>query len=92
MSLMDFSQNEKIDELERKIKHIERCNNRGNVMSKVINDLVGMDCIIDSDDLYDEKCRIEDFDGEWIRLLVYGKKENKIIVVPIDTIEKFEIV
>lgn len=92
MSLMDFSQNEKIDKLERKIKHIERCNNRGNVMSKVINDLVGMDCIIDSDDLYDEKCRIEDFDGEWIRLLVYGKKENKIIVVPIDTIEKFEIV
>lgn len=92
MSLMDFSQNEKIDKLERKIKHVERCNNRGNVMSKVINDLVGMDCIIDSDDLYDEKCRIEDFDGEWIRLLVYGKKENKIIVVPIDTIEKFEIV
>ncbi len=92
MSLMDFSQNEKIDKLERKIKHIERYNNRGNVMSKVINDLVGMDCIIDSDDLYDEKCRIEDFDGEWIRLLVYGKKENKIIVVPIDTIEKFEIV
>lgn len=92
MSLMDFSQNEKIDKLERKIKHIERCNNRGNVMSKVINDLVGMDCIIDSDDLYDEKCRIEDFDGEWIRLLVYGKKENKIIIVPIDTIEKFEIV
>lgn len=92
MSLMDFSQNEKIDKLERKIKHIERYNNRGNVMSKVINDLVGTDCIIDSDDLYNEKCRVEDFDGEWIRLLVYGKKENKIIVIPIDTIEKFEIV
>lgn len=61
MSLMDFSQNEKIDKLERKIKHIERYNNRGNVMSKVINDLVGMDCIIDSDDLYDRKMQNRGF-------------------------------
>lgn len=92
MSFMDLSQNEKIDELERKVKRLERCMNGGNEMSKLISELVGSDCLIDSDDLLSEKCRVEGFDGEWVKLLVYGKKQNKTIIVPVDTIEKFEIV
>ena len=92
MSLMDLTQNEKIENLEKKVKRLERQINGGNLMSKIISDLVGRDCIIDGDEIYDEKCRVEGFDGEWLKLLVYGKRENKILVVPIDSIEKFEIV
>ena len=91
MSFMDFFQNDKIDHLERKVKRLEKNVNGASAMSNIINDLVGMDCIIDSDDLFDEKCRVEAFDGEWIKLVVYGKKQNKTLVVPVDTIEKFEI-
>lgn len=92
MSIMDFEQDEKIEKLEKKIKRLDKKQNGGEPVSKIISELVGKDCVIDGSDVYDEKCKVEDFDGVWIKLLVYGKKENKTLVVPIDSIEKFEIV
>lgn len=86
----DMEQDDKIKALERKIKQLERKQNGGNIMSKMISSLVGYDCTvtIDFDDL---KCRVLEADEEWIKLLVYGKKGDKTVIHRIENIEKIEL-
>lgn len=61
-------------------------------MSKIIKDLIGFDCIITSDELiFENKCRIVDADEDWVRVLVYNKKGDKTIIVPIYSIRKIEL-
>lgn len=86
----DMEQDDKIKALERKIKQLERKQNGGNYMSKMISSLVGYDCIATID--YEEvKCRILETDEEWIKLLIYGKKGDKTVIHRIENIEKIEL-
>lgn len=89
--LTDMDQNDRLDILERKIKRLEKRMNGGSKMSSIIKNLVGMDCIIEAEDIYDEKCRVLECDDEWIKVLVFGKKSDKTIIIPIDTIEKITL-
>ena len=84
----DMGQDERLDNLERKIRRLEKRLNGGNEMSKIIKDLAGMDCILNADGFYEEKCRVLECDDEWIKLLIYNKKADKTVIIPIDSIEK----
>ncbi|MBO5448211.1 MAG: hypothetical protein J5994_02675 [Ruminococcus sp.] len=86
----DMDQDDKIKALERRLKRLERKQNGGNNMSKMISSLVGYDCTVEID--YDEiKCRILEADEEWIKLLVYGKKGDRTVIHRIENIDSIEL-
>lgn len=86
----DMDQDAKIKALERRLKRLERKQNGGNNMSKMISSLVGYDCTVEID--YDEiKCRILEADEEWIKLLVYGKKGDRTVIHRIENIDSIEL-
>ncbi len=59
-------------------------------MSKLIMDLIGMDCTIELD--YGEKrCRVMDADEEWVKLLIYGKKADEAVLRRIDDIQQIKL-
>ena len=94
--MKDIDQDDEIELLKRQIKKLENKVNGGNVMSKLINDLVGQDCTVycSDYDLDKRKCRIMDADEDWVRLLVYAqskKEQDKIVMARIDNIERFEL-
>jgi hypothetical protein len=86
----DIDQDEKIDILARKVKILESKIKGGSGMSKLITSLVGLDCKIKMD--YENvSCRVLDVDDEWVKLLIYGKKEDKTVIIRTDAIEKIEL-
>lgn len=86
----DMEQDDKIKALARKIRQLERKQNGGNNMSKMISSLVGYDCTL-TIGFSELKCRILEADEEWIKLLVYGKKGDKTVIHRIEDIEKIEL-
>ena len=87
MNFADLGQDEKIQRLEGKVRRLERKLNGGNEMSKIIKDLVGMDCVIDGESIYGERCTVLEADDEWIKVIEHRKKEDVTRIVRIDSIE-----
>lgn len=87
MNFADLDQDEKIRHLEGKVRRLERKLNGGNEMSKIIKDLVGMDCVIDGESIYGERCTVLEADDEWIKVIEHRKKEDVTRIVRIDSIE-----
>lgn len=87
MNFFDLDQDEKIQRLEGKVRRLERKLNGGNEMSKIIKDLVGMDCVIDGESIYGERCTVLEADDEWIKVIEHRKKEDVTRIVRIDSIE-----
>lgn len=87
MNFADLDQDEKIQRLEGKVRRLERKLNGGNEMSKIIKDLVGMDCVIDGESIYGERCTVLEADDEWIKVIEHRKKEDVTRIVRIDSIE-----
>ena len=87
MNFADLGQDEKIQRLEGKVRRLERKLNGGNEMSKIIKDLVGMDCVIDGESIYGERCTVLEADDEWIKVIAHRKKEDVTRIVRIDSIE-----
>lgn len=87
MNFADLDQDEKIRRLEGKVRRLEIKLNGGNEMSKIIKDLVGMDCVIDGESIYGERCTVLEADDEWIKVIEHRKKEDVTRIVRIDSIE-----
>lgn len=87
MNFADLDQDEKIRRLEGKVRRLEIKLNGGNEMSKIIKDLVGMECVIDGDSFYGERCTVLEADDEWIKVIEHRKKEDVTRIVRIDSIE-----
>ena len=87
MNFADLDQDEKIRHLEGKVRRLERKLNGGNEMSKIIKDLVGMECVIDGESIYGERCTVLEADDEWIKVIEHRKKEDVTRIVRIDSIE-----
>lgn len=90
---------EKIKKHERKIKTLERSMKGENKMSKLINDLIGEECIIKSEEALfamsdmTMKCEIIDVDDEWVKISFVDKKGNSITkIIRIDSIENIELI
>lgn len=87
----DMSQDERLDSLESKVRRLERKLNGGNAVSKLINNLVGKDCVIDGNGFYGSKCTVADADDEWVKLIFHEKKNDVTRIVRIDSIEKITL-
>ena len=77
----------KVKRLETKVKRLEKKQRGVAYMSKLINDLVGKQCIIRSEFIFSfaEKtelsCKIIDADDEWIKIC-YTEKKDKFAFLP----------
>jgi len=88
----------KVKKLEAKIKKLERKLKGESTMSKLINDLVGKECKIKSDEAWAMvgadavKCLVMDCDDEWIKVQ-YTDKKGKVIVklLRIETVDEVEL-
>ena len=73
----------KVKRLETKVKRLEKKQRGVAYMSKLINDLVGKQCIIRSDFIFsfvgktELSCKIIDADDEWIKICYTEKKINR---------------
>mgnify|MGYP000753822662 CR=1 FL=1 len=75
-----FGVSGKSKRLETKVKRLEKRQRGVAYMSKLINDLVGKQCIIRSEFIFsfagktELSCKIIDADDEWIKNLLYREK------------------
>ena len=73
----------KVKRLETKVKRLEKKQRGVAYMSKLINDLVGKQCIIRSEFIFsfagktELSCKIIDADDEWIKIC-YGRRNTKM--------------
>lgn len=88
----------KVKRMEAKVKQIERKVKGETTMSKLINELVGKECKIKSDDALtligntEMLCHVLDTDDEWIKVQLTDKKGNKIIkLLRIENVDAIEI-
>ena len=89
----------KVKHLEAKVKKLSKNQKGESYMSKLINELVGKDCIIKSDlglelvGRTDIKCKVIDVDDEWIKL-TFTDKKNKVVtkILRIENIDEVEII
>ena len=87
----------KVNKLECKVKKLERKQGGKSKMSKIINDLVGKNCKIESDNLsYDienDTCMILEADDEWIKISYIDSKKVTITkILRIESIETVELI
>lgn len=88
----------KVKHLEATVKRLERKQKGENVMSKLINELVGKECKIKSDDMFalvgsnEMKCLVMDCDDEWIKVQYTDKKNNVITkLLRIENVDEVEL-
>ena len=87
----------KVKRLETKVKRLEKKQRGMAYMSKLINDLVGKQCIIRSEFIFsfagktELSCKIIDADDEWIKICYTEKKDRQIVkLMRIENIESIE--
>ena len=87
----------KIKHLEMKVKQLEKKQRGETYMSKLINSLVGKQCIIRSDSIIsfvgktELSCRIIDADDEWIKICHTEKKGKQVVkLMRIENIDAIE--
>ena len=87
----------KVKRLEAKLKKMEKKQKGENVMSKMINELVGKQCRIKPDEeieLMDSwiECHVLDVDDEWIKIRYADKKKGTVTrLFRIENIDEVEI-
>lgn len=75
----------KVKRLETKVKRLEKKQRGVAYMSKLINDLVGKQCIIRSEFIFsfagktELSCKIIDADDEWIKICYTEKKDKRVV-------------
>ena len=87
----------KVKRLEMRVKRLEKKQRGANYMSKLINSLVGKQCIIRSDSFLgfagktEVSCKIVDADDEWIKICYTEKKGKKVVkLMRIENIDAIE--
>ncbi|MBR1764326.1 MAG: hypothetical protein IJ746_02925 [Ruminococcus sp.] len=87
----DMTQDQKIAVLERKVKLLERKTYGGNAEMKLLKELVGTECVINGNGLYETKCRIDDVDEEWVKITEHSKKAETVKFIRIDDIQNITV-
>ena len=88
----------RVKRLETKIKNLSKKQKGENYMSKIIHELVGKECFINTDKAYELsggkyiKCKVLDADDEWIKINYTDKKKNDVTrILRIEDINDVEI-
>lgn len=87
----------KVKRLEAKVKQLEKKQRGVTYMSKLINDLVGKQCIISSESIFslagktELSCKIIDADDEWIKICYTEKKDKQVVkLMRIENVDSIE--
>ena len=87
----------KVRHLEAKVKQLEKKQRGVAYMSKLINDLVGKQCIISSESIFslagktELSCKITDADDEWIKICYTDKKDKQVVkLMRIENVDSIE--
>ena len=88
----------KVKHLEKMVKKLEKKSKGETMMSKLINELVGKECKIKTDEALlwvgsDElKCKVLDCDDEWMKVQYTDKKGNTIMkLIRIECVNEVEL-
>ena len=88
----------KVRRLESKVKKLQKSQNGGAKMSKILSELVGMECKIKTEEALafvgssELACRVLEADDEWIKLSYTDRKNvEKTRILRIDSIESVEL-
>lgn len=85
----------KVRKLESKVKKLQIKQKGDKKMSKIINDLIGKQCKIETEDLIindNFDCTVLDCDDEWIKITYTDKKNNVMTkILKIDAIDSIEL-
>ena len=89
---------DKVKRLEAKMKRFERKQKGENTMSKLMNELVGKECKVKSDDALalvgsqEIQCVVLDTDDEWMKIQYIDKKKNQVTkLIRIENVDEVEI-
>lgn len=83
----------RVRKLERRIRIVCNKNGENNNMLKLINELIGKKCRMDTEDsLGSFDCDIIDVDDEWVKVKAYDKKNYKIKLIRILSINNIELI
>lgn len=88
----------KVRRLESIVKRLEKKQRGENSMSKLIQELVGKECKIKSEEALqlvgnnELKCSVLDADDEWIKIQYINKKNHEIVkLLRIENIDEIEV-
>lgn len=98
LALCYISYPDKVKKLERKVKKLEKERNRENIMSKLIEELVGRDCKISSEKginfagKTEFECHVMDCDEEWLKVSLKDKKNHEIVkMIRAEDVDEIEV-
>lgn len=60
-------------------------------VSPILKSLIGKECVVDSDELDNERCTVLDVDAVWIMLRIHGKKGDVTFVEKVDSINEIQV-
>ena len=81
----------KVKKLEGELKKLKRNQMGETKMSKILTELIGKDCIIETDCTVDFQCTVMDVDEGWIKIMYMDKDVQKIKVLRIESIQNVEL-
>ncbi len=88
----------KIKKLEAKVKRLEKQRNGAGAMSKLMEQLIGKECILISENglaiagKAEFPCEILDCDDEWVKIRLVNKKGQKTVkMMRLDDIESVQL-
>lgn len=85
---------DEIASLQRKIKKLEKNvfgNKEAKNMSRLIEELQGKWCKMDSDELMEEKVQVLDVDEDWVKVMYKEREKEKIKIIRVDDIDSIEV-
>jgi len=93
-----FAELEELKRTVSKINHREKMGKgESEKMSRLFKELQGKWCVVESDDLDEEKVQICDVDEEWVKVMYMektaknGPERERYVLIRIDSVESVEI-
>ena len=81
----------KAKKLVSELKKLIRNHKEETEISKILTELIGKDCMIETDCTVDFQCTVMDIDDEWIKIMYMDKDVQKIMVLRIESIGNIKL-
>ncbi|MDE7390016.1 MAG: hypothetical protein K2M82_03645 [Lachnospiraceae bacterium] len=82
----------RVRRLEKKVQKLKRENKERDKMSKLLQEFVGMDCLITFENTLGQKAKILCVDDEWVKIGIARKNKTDVIkLVRIENISEVQV-